>query len=403
MDALHEIEALVAHGGRWAGSEAERRAAEHLADRLRALGREAVLEPIEVRPDYPLTHTLGGLLAASGSALSPRWPRLGLAALLVAASSTYGDLTTRFHLLRRLTRRVRSQNVVSRERGEKPAVLVLVAHYDSAHTGWIFDPHAAERRARLGRRLGHEIGPFAPFMWSLWVALGLAVTRLAGARSRALTAAQLAPALILGTTAALLLQVRGAEVVPGANDNASGVATILRLAERHGGRLEHFELWVLLTAAEEGMLLGMREWLRAHRHELDPERTVFVNVDIAGYGTVRYTTREGLAFPRSHAHELIELCEQIRADDRERRYDARPLDSRLVTDAYVPTLHGYRAIQITCLPELNIAPHYHQPSDTPDHLQPEALERAFEFCSELIRRIDQRLPLQGIAAHRDAR
>jgi Zn-dependent M28 family amino/carboxypeptidase len=198
------------------------------------------------------------------------------------------------------------------------------------------------------------------------------------------------------------LQVRGAEVVPGANDNASGVATVLRLAERHGGRLEHFDLWVLLTAAEEGMLLGMREWLRAHRDELDPERTIFVNVDIAGYGTVRYTTREGLAFPRSHARELIELCEQIRDEDHERRYDARPLDSRLVTDAYVPTLHGYRAIQITCLPELNIAPHYHQPSDTPDHLQPEALERAFEFCSQLIQRIDQRLASQAIAAPRRA-
>jgi Peptidase family M28 len=165
----------------------------------------------------------------------------------------------------------------------------------------------------------------------------------------------------------------------------------VRLAERHGGHLEHFDLWILLTAAEEGLLLGMREWLRAHRDELDPERTVFLNVDIAGYGTVRYTTREGLAFPRSHARELIELCEQIRADDRELRYDARALDSRLVTDAYVPTLHGYRAIQITCLPELNIAPHYHQPSDTPDHLQPAALERAFEFCSDLIQRISRRL------------
>src|ERR671936_1021100 len=84
------------------------------------------------RPRRPLgrhRYALGGLLAALGSALSPRRPRLGLGMLALSAASTYGDLTTRFHLLRRLTRRIRSQNVVSPERSAKGAVLVLVAHY----------------------------------------------------------------------------------------------------------------------------------------------------------------------------------------------------------------------------------------------------------------------------------
>jgi len=171
------------YGGRWAGTEAEHRAARHLAERLRSLGRDAELEPIEVRPDYGLTHALGGLVGMLGSLLSPSRPRLGLGALAVAVASTYGDLTTRFHLFRRLTRRVRSQNVVSRESSGKLGTLVLVAHYDTARTGWVFDPKAMEQQARLGRRLGREIGPFEPFVWVLFGALGLAGLRAVGLRS----------------------------------------------------------------------------------------------------------------------------------------------------------------------------------------------------------------------------
>jgi hypothetical protein len=389
IDPLEEIEALVAAGGRWAGTGSERLAARQLARRLRSLGRDAELEPIEIRPDYGLTHAIGGLTTILGSALARRWPRLGLGALLLSAASTYGDVTTRFHLLRRLTRKVRSQNVFSRERGAKRGVLVLVAHYDTARTGWVFDPTTMERRARLGRRLGREIGPFEPFAWAQLGALGLAALRAAGLHGKALGAAQLAPVAVLAGTLALLLQVRRGEVVPGANDNASGVATVLRLAERYGGRLRDYDVWVVLTSGEEGGLLGMREWLRAHHHELDPERTVFLNVDIAGAGTVRYTTKEGLAYPVRYSHELIELCEEIRAEDRDGRFGARPMVSRLATDACVAAQHRYRAIQISCLPDLDVAPHYHQPTDTPDQIDPEALERAYEFCSQLIERLDR--------------
>jgi len=40
IETREEIEALVAYEGRGAGTDAERRAAEHLARRLRAIGRE---------------------------------------------------------------------------------------------------------------------------------------------------------------------------------------------------------------------------------------------------------------------------------------------------------------------------------------------------------------------------
>src|SRR5215211_3777689 len=105
MDAMTEIKSLVACEDRWAGTEGERRAAEHLAGRLRSLGRESEIEPAVVRPDYPLTYVLHILLALAGGAVSARRPRLGAAALSLALASAFGDSNGRFHLLRRLTRR----------------------------------------------------------------------------------------------------------------------------------------------------------------------------------------------------------------------------------------------------------------------------------------------------------
>src|SRR5215218_9401666 len=315
LDALQEIEALLAHRDRWAGTEGEHRAAEHLAGRLRSLGRDVEIEPAIVRPDYPLTYVLHILLALAGAAVSPRRPKLGGAALLAAVVSAFGDSNARFHLLRRLTSRAVTHNVLSRERGGKPGTLVILAHYDAAKTGWLFDPNALERRVRLGRRLGLDIGLFEPLTWSLLALLGLVALRAAGV-TRALAAARLAPMLILAAHVPLLLQVRASEAVPGAADNAAGVATVLRLAERHSGRLRHFDIWVLFTGAEEGLVLGMREWLRTHRGELDPRRTIFLNIDEAGYGTVRYATNEARDPADPDAPTLRELCDQIRAGDR---------------------------------------------------------------------------------------
>jgi Peptidase family M28 len=391
LEASSEIEALVAFEGRWAGTEGERRAAEHLAARLRSLGREADVEPAEVRPDYPLTYVLHILLAFAGGAVSMRRPKLGAAALLAAIVSAFGDSNARFHLLRRLTNRVFTHNVLSREQEGKPGTLVLLAHYDAAKTGRLFDPKGLERRVRLGRRLGLEIGLFEPFTWSLLALLSLALLRAAGGPRRVLSAARMPPMLVLAAHIPLLLEIRASEPVPGAADNASGVATVLRLAERHGGRLRHHDLWVLFTGAEEGLLLGMREWVRRHKHELDPQRTVFLNVDEAGYGTVRYTTSDSGDAAPSHLPSLSELCHEVRDEERAGRFGAEPMPQLGLAEGAVAAHSGFRAIRIACLPEPTFAPEYHRPTDTPDRLDPEAPERAFEFCSRLIEKIDDRL------------
>jgi hypothetical protein len=381
VDPMEEIESLVAFDGRWPGTDAERRAAAHLEKRLQALGRDAEVEPTSVHPNYPLTHAIHALIGIVGSVLSVTVPVAGAALLLFATLSAFGDLTGSFYLVRRVTGRRASQNVTSTEGGDKRGVVILTAHYDATRTGAVFGRRAVERRATFGKLIRRGLGPFEPFFWSLFLILVCTLVRLIGFEGLGLTIVQFIPTVVLIASIPLLIDIALSDVVPGANDNASGVATVLRLADRYGGRLEHFDVWVVFPGAEEALLLGMREWMRAHKRELDRERTVFLNVDIAGNGTVRWIEKEGLVTAMRYHPTLIELCEEIG--------DGRAMVSRNATDALAARAAGFPAITITARNALDYAPNWHQPTDTPDRIDLDSLDRTYDFCCALLERLDE--------------
>jgi Peptidase family M28 len=392
MDARGQIADLVSVGRRGPGTDAERRAAQHLCRRLEALGREADAEPIWIRPSWPIVHTALALMGIVASVISTGEPVVAAIVAGVALAAAVADVGGRMPSpARLLTGRRASQNVVSRERGGRPGTLVLVAHHDAGRSGIAFG-RIAEVGAALGRRLRRPIGPFGPVVWSLALVLACCVLRAAGIEATALAAVQFAATVVLIAAVALFADIALSDPVPGASDNASGVATVLRLAERYGGDLDHFDVWVLLPGAEEALGEGMRHWMKKHRRSLDPTRTVFVNVDTVGAGTVRFSRREGpLVTARMHPR-LVALCDQIAAEDAgEGRYGARPVVMRGVTDALAARRRRFPAVTISCRDENDRPPQLHRVTDTPEHLDAAALERAYGFCSELIELIDEQI------------
>ncbi|MEA2374524.1 MAG: hypothetical protein QOD53_987, partial [Thermoleophilaceae bacterium] len=371
---MDEIEALCEHRGRGAGTDAERRAARHLETRVRELGRQAHVEPTRIWPRYPLTYLIHLTAAIAGSVLAVSQPLAGTILLTATAASALGDLSGRLYLIRRITGTRASQNVVSTEDGGRPGTLILVAHYDAARTGAAFGPWLAGRGAALGKLIHRPIGPFEPPFWSIVTLLACAALRLAGVDGIGLSAVQFAATVVLIVAVPFLADVALSEVVPGANDNASGVATALRLADRYGQALDYFDVWVLLTGAEESMQLGMRAWLKRHRRELDPRTTAFVCVDEVGAGTVRYARREGFLAARRHHPSLLALCDQIADEDAEsdRRYGARGVTSRTGSDASAARAAGFPSVRISCAGALDRAPHHHRAADTADNIDPAA-------------------------------
>jgi hypothetical protein len=391
---MEVIRELCSFEGRRAGSDAERRAANWLATRLRDTGRRVQVEPTYVHPQYGLVHALHCAIGFAGSLVAIVQPAVGFGLVLLAAVSMYLDLNGRFYLLRRLFFRRASQNVVARGRNpDAPARIFICAHYDSARTGAAFQPKRVARASRLAARLGLPIAPFRILFWSLAILLPVLGARLAGIDSALISLLQLPPTLILLTGVFLLTDIELSDVVPGANDNASGVATALSLAERlDSDQPENLDVWLLLTGGEECQMEGMRAFVRSHRKSIDRENTYFIVLDAVGAGTVRYETGEGLAVTYDLDRRLVELCAAIADADRENgnRFAAKPLRQGFATDALPARIAKLRATAITCLSDGSLLPaNYHRPEDVPKRIDPKALDSAHDFTLELVRALDR--------------
>jgi Peptidase family M28 len=381
MDLRAEIEALVDVGPRAPGSDAERRAAAHLQRSLQDLGRDAELESIEVWPGWPLAYAILAGLAVLGSVLSVSIPALGAALALAAVLLTFLDAGVLLPTLRRLLGRRASQNVVSWGDRDKPGQLLLVAHYDAGRGGIALSQKAEERRAAFGALVRRPIGPLELLFWAELAVLVCCLLRLLGLSGVLLTVLQFIPTVLLILAVALLLDIALSPTKGGENDNATGAALALRLAERFGGgKLDHFDVHVLLTGGQKALAAGSRAFLKRHKRDLGRERTVILNLDAVGSGTVRYTARDGpLVAIKSHP-QLVQLCQAIAEDDEdESAFGARPITGRSPSDGYAARSAGLPAITITCRGRLDHAP---------ARVDAEAIERAEGFCAELIRRLD---------------
>jgi Peptidase family M28 len=392
-ERIETIRELCSFENRLTGTDAERRAAKRVAERLRGLGMRVEVEPTYVHPQMPLIHAAHCALGFAGSLVSIASPPAGFAIVLVASISMYLDVDARFYLLRRLFFRRASQNVLARAgRTGAPARVLLCAHLDAARSGMAFSPRQTRLAATLDRNLPFAFGPFRVLFFALAFLLPILGARLAGVDTTGLSVVQLFPTLVLLVGVFLLVDVQLSKVVPAANDNASGVATALALAE--GLQAEEpmaLDVWVVVTGGEEALMEGMRAFIRAHREQLGEGETYVVNLDSVGAGAVRYTTSEGLAVGLPMGGRLGELCTAIATADRQdgRRFGAEELHWGYASDAVPAALAGYPATTITCLEPGEILPaNYHRAGDVPSAIDPDALARAHDFTLELVRRLD---------------
>jgi len=363
MEPKRDTHDLAHFAGRTAGTDAERRAAVHLRERLRGMGRDAELEAVEVRPHIGLTHTFHALLAIVGSVVAVSSPTVGTALVLAAGVLVALDLTSTLPVTRRLTGRRASQNVFSPEDRAHAGTLILVAHYDIGRDAPAF---------RLARRVLRS--PWAVLLGAVGALLVCCGLRALGLEGNGLTAAQFLPTVLLILLVPAFADLELSNATGGEADNAAGVATVLALAEDLGGSLRSFDVWVLLTGSQAPFAAGMRAWLRLHRSELDRERAAVINVDGVGSGPVLFARREGPVRARRTHPQLLKICEEIAEDDSEGgTYDARPTTVRERTDASAARARKLPAITVSCAGE---------------EVTADGLERMRAFCRDLIERLD---------------
>jgi hypothetical protein len=393
---IEAVRRLCSFEGRVAGTDAERRAANDLAAQLRGLGRRAEVESIYVHPQWPLVLALHCLLALAGSLVAIELPAVGFGVVLLTAISMYLDLNGRAYLLRRLFFRRASQNVVSRGRNRGDAgTLVLCANYDTGRSGLAYGRSWRRLAARVAGLLGIPFSPGRLVFWSIFALLPLIGLRMAEVDASWISTAQLPPTLVLVVAVFLLVDIQLSNPVAGANLNASGTATVLSLAdELEREPAASLDVWVVLAGAGDPLHTGLREFVRGHRDDFDPESTWFIAVEGVGAGDVRFATSQGPVVSYGMASRLTELCQAIAdADsDRDDPLGVGPHRSGFATGSLAPVLRRLPATTVTCLEPGDLLPAAaHTPRDVPDALDPEALERAHRFCLELVRALDRDL------------
>jgi hypothetical protein len=365
---LREVVETLAPIERAPCSPGEREAAQWLAARLRQV--EGVHVALEDEPSWGIFQpTLTGLGAAGmlAAALVLRGRRAS-GALLAAA--TVAGIVDEAHngprVLRRLVRRRRTTvNVVARAGDrEADATLVVLAHHDAPKTGRLFDQTL---QRRLYERAPQLIERFKtpPPQW--WLGLSGPLATLAGAigRRRAGPRAGLAIGAI-GT--ALLADMWRSPTVAGANDNLSGVAAQVALAELlAAGPVPGLRVLLVSCGAEETLQDGVRAFMRTHRDELAPGRTWFVNLDTVGSPHLVLLEAEGPVRMEQYAGPwLRDLVAERAAQLGVELW--RGYRARASTDSVIPSRAGYPIATLVSMTDWRAPANYHLPTDVPENL-----------------------------------
>jgi Zn-dependent M28 family amino/carboxypeptidase len=175
-----------------------------------------------------------------------------------------------------------------------------------------------------------------------------------------------------------MADIARSRTVPGANDNLSGVAALVRLAELLAERpIEGLRVLLVSCGAEESLQDGIRGFLRRHAAELPPERTCVLNLDTVGSPKLALIEGEGPLVMRDYTdpgfRDLVARCAQEAGVALE-----RDLRSRASTDSVIPSRAGYPTALLSSVTTWRSLANYHWPSDVPENLDYETVAGAAE-------------------------
>lgn len=391
LDAAGEVAQLVsdisalAEIERPSASEGEQEAANWVAGRFRALGLETKIEVERAQGGYWLPLGVGLGLGVAGGLLGMRGKRLlGFCAAALGSAGIWDDLTCGPRLLRAVLRKRETFNVkATLGSSTAPRTVVVVAHHDAAHPGLVFHPAIPELTKRLAPGLVERTETSPPLMWPLIAGPVLAAIG-AGLKSRRVAAAGVV-ASAAGQLA--MLDIGARKAVPGANDNASGVAAMLAMAHRLAAAPpDNLRVLFVSTGSEEAMAEGAIAFGRRHFASLPTDSTFFLGIDSVGSPHLLCLEGEGYFqmhdYPAPAKALLYDVADELGIEV------WRNLRLRAGGDMFIPLKAGYPTVQLLACDDFKQPINYHWHTDLPDDVHYETVADAVTLSEGIVRRLN---------------
>jgi hypothetical protein len=384
VDAIRAVVSSLAGIVRSSARPGELRSADWIAAHLRDAGiAEVRCESYRYQPGYALAH---GLHSLAGIAAIARGGLPGAVAGAATLASYEAEASGRRQWIRSLLPKRTGANVVARVPAARRALatLVLVAHHDAANTGVAWHPAVrtlGHRRALRRRRVD-------PFMAPVAAALGLGAVACAVPRAPAARWMRRGAAALLALSVAADADVARSATVPGASDNATGVAVVLDLMRSLAASPPaDFDVIALLCGSEEAGMGGMAAFLRQHAAEL-PQATLVLGLDTLGAGAPVLASGEGVMCEQRYPVAPMAIADEGAAIAGE----PRPQRWRIGgwTDPILAVFAGIPAVSMLSMGP-GYFPNYHRPSDTPDNVDWDSVESCARIAAGAVAAFERRV------------
>lgn len=378
---LRERIARLAAIERPSASPGERRAAELIASELRELGIDARIEEERVHGTYWWPIGIPTAVAALAGFGRSRL-RAGIVGL-TAAVAVADDLRIGPRVLRSLLPRRTTANVVGEiGAADSAKTVLLVSHHDAAHSGLVFHPELPRSIARRFPRLLERTDTTPPTLWQafagpLLVGVG-ALLRLR--RVRRLGAG------LSAANAVAMIDIALRSVVPGANDNLSGVAALLSVARALADEpVDGARVILLSTGSEESFMEGMEAFAQRHFDSFARERTFVICLDTVGSPHLLLLEGEGMLGVREYPKDFLRLVRECA--DGLGVFLWPNLRFRNGTDGLTALRFGFPTAMIGSVDRYRFPTNYHWPTDTPENVHYGTVADAARVCHAVIERL----------------
>lgn len=389
MSTLNSIKNHVHHlavdiGPRGSTTPEEKRAAAYAEDVYRDLGLTPITEEFTSAKSAWRPFTFSTFLVLLSELIYLYGGLVGavIASLVtgVVIVSLVLELSFKSNPLRWILPKARSQNVsaVIEPASEVKQTVILVGHIDTHRTPI---SHRSLRWFSIFNRLTTLTFISAILMLVLFLIRLFLVFELLVYVTMILSI----PVLVL------FLMAFTADFTPytsGANDNATGAAMTMGLAERATNEpLQNSRVWAVNVGCEEVGAYGSAAWLDSHLDEIgDAVYLTLDNIGGPGAGPC-YLTKETLIFPFVYDPELIALADRLAEENPDlKAYSAE--QKAAYTDGAIGIKAGLSCLTFVGYTPEGVIPHWHQQSDVFENVDWDVMERTLKFVWLLLQAVD---------------